>query len=530
MTTNKQSERIQAARELREHLLQDKHRPGYHFAIPEDIGRPGDANGAFYANGRYHLMYLYNRRGVHAWKDNGFCWGHISSHDLVHWRHHPDAIGPGDGDGGCFSGGGFVDEDGTAYLSYWRLGTTEDGVERTGIGIARSSDRHYDIWEKMDIPSLDGTEFGIIERKDEKGNPQYLGNSDPSNIWKKDGVYYMEAGNLLILNKLGREENSPIQYRGDWVDLFSSTDLINWEYVHRFYQRDTENNWTQESEDDMCPSFLPLPASQEGGEMSGKYLQLFISHNLGCQYYIGDYDTQRDLFNPETHGRMTWVDNTFFAPEALIDSQGRQIMWAWLTDNAHKELDDVIEDGWCGVYGLPRVLWLGDDNTLRIAPAQELESLRYNPKSFDAINLADDSVFELGGINGRSCEIAFSIDLQSAQQAGIRVRSSAKNEETTLLYYDASLRKLVFDSTASGPLGRTVVEKAPFDLPENERLHLRVFIDNSVVEIFANDQQAITRRVYPERDDSDHVSFFCRDGTAAFTEIETWEMMPSNGW
>jgi len=530
MTANKQSERIQAARELREHLLRDKHRPGYHFAIPEDIGRPGDANGAFYANGRYHLMYLYNRRGVHAWKDNGFCWGHISSHDLVHWRHHPDAIGPGDGDGGCFSGGGFVDEDGTAYLSYWRLGTTEDGVERTGIGIARSSDRHYETWEKMDIPSLDGTEFGIIERKDEKGNQQYLGNSDSSNIWKKDGVYYMEAGNLLVLNKLGREENSPIQYRGDWVDLFSSTDLIDWKFVHRFYQRDTENNWTQESEDDMCPSFLPLPASPEGGEMSGKYLQLFISHNLGCQYYIGNYDTQRDLFIPETHGRMTWVDNTFFAPEALIDGQGRQIMWAWLTDNAHKELDDAVEDGWCGVYGLPRVLWLGDDNTLRIAPAQELQTLRYNKKCFDSITLADGSAYELDVTNSRSCEITFNVDLQSAQKAGIRVRSSADNEETTLLYYDATLKKLIFNSTASGPLGRTVVEEAPLELPENERLNLRVFIDNSVVEIFANDRQAITRRVYPERNDSDHVSFFCQGGTATFSEIETWEMMPSNGW
>jgi len=475
-------------------------------------------------------MYLYNRRGVHAWKDNGFCWGHISSHDLVHWRHHPDAIGPGDGDGGCFSGGGFVDEDGTAYLSYWRLGTTEDGVERTGIGIARSSDRHYETWEKMDIPSLDGTEFGIIERKDEKGNQQYLGNSDSSNIWKKDGVYYMEAGNLLVLNKLGREENSPIQYRGDWVDLFSSTDLIDWKFVHRFYQRDTENNWTQESEDDMCPSFLPLPASPEGGEMSGKYLQLFISHNLGCQYYIGNYDTQRDLFIPETHGRMTWVDNTFFAPEALIDGQGRQIMWAWLTDNAHKELDDAVEDGWCGVYGLPRVLWLGDDNTLRIAPAQELQTLRYNKKCFDSITLADGSAYELDVTNSRSCEITFNVDLQSAQKAGIRVRSSADNEETTLLYYDATLKKLIFNSTASGPLGRTVVEEAPLELPENERLNLRVFIDNSVVEIFANDRQAITRRVYPERNDSDHVSFFCQGGTATFSEIETWEMMPSNGW
>ena len=65
-------ERIVAARALREKLLQDPYRPGYHFCVPEDIGRPGDPNGAFYANGRYHLMYLYDRRGVHGWRGRGF--------------------------------------------------------------------------------------------------------------------------------------------------------------------------------------------------------------------------------------------------------------------------------------------------------------------------------------------------------------------------------------------------------------------------------------------------------------------------
>jgi beta-fructofuranosidase len=56
-------------------------------------------------------MYLSNRSG------SGFCWGHISSGDLIHWRHHPDAIGPGHGDEGYFSGGAFVDDNGAAYLS-----------------------------------------------------------------------------------------------------------------------------------------------------------------------------------------------------------------------------------------------------------------------------------------------------------------------------------------------------------------------------------------------------------------------------
>ena len=340
----------------------------------------------------------------------------------------------------------------------------------------------------------------------------------------------MQAGNLPVLNKLGREGNAPLHYRGDWVDLFSSENLTNWRYVHRFYQRDVTNRWTQESEDDMCPSFLPLPRSPEGGEMSGKYLQLFISHNMGCQYYIGEYDTQRDLFVPETHGRMSWVDRTFFAPEALIDGRGRQIMWAWLTDNLRSETDEAIADGWCGVYGLPRVLWLGEDDTLRLAPAPELQVLRCNAKRFDDITLDDDTEFELHGINGRSCEIKFSVDLMTAQRVGVRVRTSAKNEETTVLYYDAPRNKLVFDSTESGPMGRTIVEEAPFVVPKGRPLKLRVFIDQSVVEVFANDRQAITRRVYPERDDSDQVRLFCQGGAATFADIETWEMMPSNGW
>ena len=88
---------VRSARLLRERFLADPYRPTYHFCAPEDMGMPGDPNGAFCHNGRYHLMYLYNRNG------SGFCWGHISSSDLVHWRHHPDGIGPGQGDEGCKS-------------------------------------------------------------------------------------------------------------------------------------------------------------------------------------------------------------------------------------------------------------------------------------------------------------------------------------------------------------------------------------------------------------------------------------------
>ena len=140
---------IRATTEFRERLLSDPYRPAFHFSIPEDNGRPGDPNGAFYQNGRYHLMYLYNRTGI------GFSWGHVSSQDMLHWRFHPDAILPGNGDEGCFSGGAFIDADGSAVLSYWMLWGAR------GIGLAKSTDPDFNVWNKFENnPVIKSTEWG----------------------------------------------------------------------------------------------------------------------------------------------------------------------------------------------------------------------------------------------------------------------------------------------------------------------------------------------------------------------------------
>jgi beta-fructofuranosidase len=502
-------EAVQSARLLRERFLADPYRPGYHFCVPEDMGQPGDPNGAFYCNGRYHLMYLYSRSG------SGFCWGHISSADLVHWRHHPDAIGPGHGDEGCFSGGAFVDDDGTAYLSYWILWGAR------GIGLARSTGPQFDAWTKLDAnPVIKSTEWGVTEVKDTNGKSPFLGSADPSNVWKHGGRYYMLTGNLLVLNKIGRAPDAPLSEQGDRLYLFVSEDLKSWKYLHVFYERNPD--WTDRSEDNMCPSFLPLPSGPDGGSPSGKHLLLFISHNKGCQYYVGDY--RDDHFFPLNHGRMTWVDNTYFAPEALIDGQGRQIMWAWLLDNPAGEK----EKGWSGVYGLPRSLWLGEDGTLRLRPVKELEMLRRHEKSWQAVELADGQTRRLEDVAGESCELMLAIDPGTAQRCGVKVRVAGDQQEETLLYVDIKTKELVFDATRSGSQGRKVVERAPLVLPKDQALQLRVFVDKSVVEVFANDRQAISRRVYPVRPDSNGIRLFATGGTAQFKAVKAWAMVPAN--
>ena len=45
---------------------------------------------------------------------------------------------------------------------------------------------------------------------------------------------------------------------------------------------------------------------------------------------------------------------------------------------------------------LPRVLWLGDDNTLRMAPADELAQLRHNPRKLGPLTV--DGVLPLDDI------------------------------------------------------------------------------------------------------------------------------------
>ncbi len=514
---------VQTTRSFRERLLADPYRPAYHFVVPEDVGIPGDPNGAFYHNGRYHLMYLYNREG------SGFSWGHISSKDLLHWRHHPDALVPGNGDDGVFSGGAYVDSQGKATLSYWEyINTRENNPKifserKSGISLAESVDEHFDNWTKIpNNPVIRSTDWGITETKDKDGRELIYGSADPSNIWFKDGKYYMLTGNLLVLNKYGRKPDSRPEFQGDHLYLFVSDDLKKWEYLHEFYKSDRK--WTDASEDNMCPSFLPLPSGPQGGKFSGKHLLLFISHNKGCQYYIGSY--KNDKFYPENHGRMSWVDNVYFAPEALVDKNGRQIMWAWVFEDRPDSIRKYY--GWTGIYGLPRSLWLGNDGTLRMRPIGELEQLRQNERVKNNLTVNAGSELKLNGFGSELLELEITLQPGSATQAGVMVGCSEDGREQTALYYDASEKKLKCDATRSSiDLGRRNVESAPFELKKGEPLVLRVFVDKGIVEVYANDRQAIARGVYPKLGGTG-VKIFAKGGDIKVTSVKAWEVMPSN--
>ena len=71
---------------------------------------------------------------------------------------------------------------------------------------------------------------------------------------------------------------------------------------------------------------------------------------------------------------------------------------------------------------------------------------------------------------------------------------------------------------------------APFELRPGEKLELRVFIDRSIIEIFANERQCITQCVYPTREDSTGIELFSKGGSMTVVSLQAWDMAPTNQW
>ena len=82
---------------------------------------------------------------------------------------------------------------------------------------------------------------------------------------------------------------------------------------------------------------------------------------------------------------------------------------------------------------------------------------------------------------------------------------------------------------ADGGERYTDSQTAPFTLTERESLKLHIFLDKSVLEVFANSRQCLTQRIYPTRADSLGVSIFTKGGEAILNKLDAWTITPTVG-
>jgi beta-fructofuranosidase len=147
-------------------------------------------------------------------------------------------------------------------------------------------------------------------------------------------------------------------------------------------------------------------------------------------------------------------------------------------------------------------------------PAAEVETLRGKRLGAD--------------VAGDCLEIRAEIDPGDAVRAGLTLRIAPDRSERTPVYYDREQRLLCVDRSQSSTdkSADRGMQSGPFLLGRGEPLRLRIFLDGSVMEIFANDRFCLTARVYPVGPRSTGVALHAGGGTANMVSLEAWEMRP----
>ena len=456
------------------------YKPQYHFS-PEKNWM-NDPNGPIYYKGKYHLFYQYNPNDFN-W--NTMHWGHAVSEDLVHWEHLPIALFPSNdlGETHCFSGCAVINDEGLPTIFYTSIGendrNAQDGAEQW---MAVSHDDMI-TWEKYKSnPVMKLSIHGTSDIKEWR---------DPF-VWKENDIWYMVVGG-------GRDESG-------CVLIYSSNNLINWKFLNIMFQ---------------APDFkfLECPNMLKFGD---KYVLVYSPSDV-VRYHVGTLN--KDFtFTSEYEGI---IDNSgwegFYAPNTLIDSQGRKIMWGWMTEVSRGEFQGA--NGWSGAQSIPRVLTLASDNTLRMEPVPEYKMLRYDEESYNNI-LIENNKLTLKN-NGRALEIDLEVKVNGDEIFSLNVLESGDNKEKTTVRYDVVAGEIFVDRTKSSLSmePHKSVLKSLLKKDKGQIINIHVFVDHSIIEVFADNKICLSTRIYPTLESSSNVSLELNKGKKLnIQKLSMWKM------
>jgi beta-fructofuranosidase len=298
---------------------------------------------------------------------------------------------------------------------------------------------------------------------------------------------------------------SGIRDVGGTAFVYRSSDLVRWDYLHPLLIGDPAETGTMWE----CPDLFPL---------DGAHVLVLSPIPLHkALYAVGHLEDYR--FTPQS---WTGVDEGgyLYAPQSFRDGRARRIMFGWLREGRDEAAQRSA--GWAGVMSLPRVLTLVDGR-VQVQPAPELQSLRRQWTSLREV--AVDSRL-LVDVHGQELEMVAEIEPRGAAQVGLLLRCSPDGQERTKIVYDTRSERLSVDRQRSSldPGVHRTEHSAPLRLESGETLRLQVFVDHSVIEIFANGHTSLSTRVYPSRPDSVGVELFAAGGAAHMLALDAWQL------
>jgi len=469
--------------------------PSYHLAPV--AGWMNDPNGLIYYKGLYHAFYQHYPHDA-VW--GTMHWGHAISPDLVHWQHHAPALAPSiEADkGGCYSGSAVVDG-GKLYLIY------------TGNAwLSDEADTDKREFRQVQCLAVSDDGFNFVKHGEIIAPPAGIMHFRDPKVWFEDGFWWMVCG-----------VSTPDNQAQVW--LYRGASLTDWEFDRILSKSDGSMGYMWE-----CPDFFPLGGEETDGRIAdikaAKRILSFSPQGLhkhkgyahrnlfDSGYITGSWRPGSD-FTAETPFVELDYGHDYYASQSLLAADGRRIVLAWL--DMWKAPQPSSAEGWAGSMTLPRSLSLGADGHVLIKPLAELESLRAAEESIAPRGLDNSEIKLADNVTAREFKLEWNRKTAMAERYGIRLGDGCA------IYMDTQSGRLTLSRyyPALHLSGYRSVELKP-----NDSLALHIFFDNSSVEVFANNGEAVmSSRIYPDAGNR-AVMAFADSGFARLDKGAMWKL------
>lgn len=466
-----------------------------------------------YYNGKYHLFFQFNMFGPYF---ANISWGHLVSDDMVNWIPMKEIITPEHdtvATVGVWSGAATYDSNGVPVLLITAGDNNPNYISGQNIGIARPkdpTDPNLVEWVLDD-------ELAVIQMPGQ-GRPNEF--RDPS-VFYEDGVWYMTIA------------SASNQTNGGTALLYSTTDdsFKNWIYRGEMYnipnQRgDLGSVWE-------LPVVLPV---WNEAKTIKKYIFLISPApadraDNDIFYFVGDFDrtTYRFIPDPDFLGNPHLLDygnNVFTGPSGFVDPiSGKSYIFSIMQDQ--RKPGDVAKAGWANSVGLTREVYLLDDGSdVGIRPIDAIANYENIIYTGNNLTIAEANE-KIKSIQGDMLHIKVTFGNINANLFGIKVRKNLKVIEETLIFYDTINTQFGVRTGLSGAINNyqniTGNYSGSLSLLNGQQT-LDIYLDRSLVEVFANEYKAISSRIYPDKT-SLSLELYIDSGTVTVESILIAEMM-----
>ncbi|GJF35026.1 hypothetical protein KNE206_77260 [Kitasatospora sp. NE20-6] len=265
----------------------------------------------------------------------------------------------------------------------------------------------------------------------------------------------------------------------------------------------------------------------------GKQVQVQIAdlNTGGWGHIMADQFTTADQPALSTLQRAHWVDfgKDFYAAVTYNDApRGERTMIGWMSDWQYA--GNTPTTPWRSAQSLPRTLQLrtvGDRLQLTQQPVRSLNTLRQGPAvALNHLTVRPGTTALPSRGNGKALDIDAVFSPADAAKFGLKVRTGAGQE--TVIGYDTANQQLYVDRTKSGAVDFDPnfpgIQTAPLKPQKDGKIHIRVVVDWSSVEVFGGQGEAvITDQVFPDPS-SQGVQLFTEGGSARLDSLKLWHL------